>query len=143
MQVHALRLHLALPRLTPAAEQIMAIHQIGNARHPSLALPAPREVDGMVLGMQPMDRISQRAPMRAFAVVPATGKDVAAGSLTLFPDQGGVLQFVQPAARKIREARLPDRNCATVSGRSVRGTVVATLCVPSRTCSETWLAARP
>ena len=73
----------------------------------------------MAFGTQQMDRVPQRASMRAFAVMsirafavmPTTGKDVAdaAGGLTFFPDQGGVLQFVQLAARKIHAAQLLDR----------------------------------
>ena len=60
MRVKALRLHLAPPRPTSAAEQTMAIRRIGGARHASLALPVPREVDGTVFGTQQMDRIAHR-----------------------------------------------------------------------------------
>ena len=68
----------------------MAIRQIGDTRHPSHALPVPQEIGGMVFGTQQMDRITQHAPMRAFAVVPETGKDFsdAAGSLTTLPQSG-------------------------------------------------------
>ena len=58
MQVKALRLHLALPRPTPAVEQIMTLHRIGGARHPSRIFPVPWEVDGMVFGTQQMGHIT-------------------------------------------------------------------------------------